>query len=215
MAGKRFWQKIASRLCRYPVGQKFRRNRSSSLRFRDKEVVAFYAEIQDGHQKWRENKFCKTLTVASADTLWVKNFVEISLARSVSVINTLLRFTQRFKMATKSSRKTIFAKKLAIRPCRYPVGQKLRRNHSSSLRFRDKHVFAFYAEIQDSRQKWRENDFGETLPVDSADTLWVENFVEIALARSVSEINASLRFTQKFKMAVKRDRKTIFVKRCQ
>ena len=42
---------------RYPVGQKFRRNRSILLRFRDKLVFAFNAEIQDGRQKWRENDF--------------------------------------------------------------------------------------------------------------------------------------------------------------
>ena len=31
--------------------------------------------------------------------------------------------------------------------------------------------YAFYAEIQDGCQKWRENDFCEKSPVDSADTL--------------------------------------------
>ena len=59
----------------------------------------------------------------------------------------------------------------------------------------------FYAEIQDGHQKRRENDFWEDLPVDSADTLWVKNFVEIALSRIISEINAFLPFMQKFKMA--------------
>ena len=33
------------------------------------------------------------------------------------------------------------------------MGQKFRRNRSISLHFRDKHVFAFKAEIQDVRQK--------------------------------------------------------------
>ena len=42
------------------------------------------------------------------------------------------------------------------------------------------------------------------LPVDSSR---VKNFVEMALSRSVSEINAFLHFTQKFKMAAKSDRK--------
>ena len=74
------------------------------------------------------------------------------------------------------------------------MGQKFHQNHSISLHFRDKHVFAFKAEIQDGHQKWRENDFCEKLPVVSADTLWVKNFVEIALSRSASEINAFLRF---------------------
>ena len=40
-------------------------------------------------------------------------------------------------------------------------------------------------------------------PVYSADTLWVKNFVEIALSRTVSEINA---FSQKSKMAAKNGR---------
>ena len=49
------------------------------------------------------------------------------------------------------------------------------------------------------------------LPVHSAHTLWVQNFVEIALSRTVSEINALLGFTQKFKMAAKSDGKAIFL----
>ena len=70
----------------------------------------------------------------------------------------------------------------------------------------------FNAEIQDGRQQWRENDFPEKLPVDSADTLWVKILIEIGLSRSISEINAFLRLTQKFKMAAKSGRKMIFAK---
>ena len=92
----------------------------------------FYAEIQDGHRKWREN---------------------------------------------------VVLQKVASRLCRYPVGQKFCRNHSISLRFRDKLVFAFYAEIQDGHQKWRENIFLEKSLIDS--TLQIKNFVEIALSLSV------------------------------
>ena len=72
--------------------------------------------------------------------------------------------------------------------------------------------FLFYAEIQDGRQKWRENDFWEKSPVHSADTLWVKNFVEIAVSRCISEINVFLRLTQKFKMATNSGWKTIFGK---
>ena len=57
VAGKQFLQKVASKLCRYPAGQKFCRNRSISLHFRDKHVFAFYTEIQDGRQKWPKNDF--------------------------------------------------------------------------------------------------------------------------------------------------------------
>ena len=73
---------------------------------------------------------------------------------------------------------------------------KFHQDRSSSLCFRDKHIFVFYAEIQDGCQKWWENNL-----VDSADTMWVKNFVKITLCSTVSEINACLSFTQKFKMA--------------
>ena len=106
VAGKRFFGKVATTLCRYPVGQKFRRNRSISLCFR---FFAFYAEIQDGHQQWQEIDFWGKLQEHFADTLWVKNFVDIALSRSDSAF---LRFMQKFKMATKSGRKTIFLGKL-------------------------------------------------------------------------------------------------------
>ena len=56
--------------------------------------------------------------------------------------------------------------------------KKIRRNRSVSHRFRDKCVFAFYAEIQDGCQKWWENNFWENSPVESAYTLQVKNFVE-------------------------------------
>ena len=76
-------------------------------------------------------------------------------------------------------------------------------------------LLLFYTEIQDGREKWRESDFREMSPVDSADNLQVKHFVEIALSRTVSEINAFLHFIQKFKMAAKNCGKTIFGKSCQ
>ena len=56
----------------------------------------------------------------------------------------------------------------------------------------------------------QKSDFWEKSPVDSADTQWIKTFVEITLSRTVSEINALLRFTQKFKMATKSGGKVIF-----
>ena len=47
----------------------------------------FYAEIQNGHQKWWENDFWEKSPVDSPDNLWVKNFVEIALSCSISEIN--------------------------------------------------------------------------------------------------------------------------------
>ena len=68
----------------------------------------------------------------------------------------------------------------------------------------------FYAEIQDSLQKWREKDLWERSLVDSADTLGLKNFNEIALSRTVSEINAFLHGMKK--MATKYGGKKIFGK---
>ena len=93
-------------------------------------LFAFYAEIQNGHQKWRENVFREnhqqTLEITCGSKISWK-----SLYLTPFEINRFLRFVQKLKMATKSGRNTIFVKKT---------------------------------------------------PVHSADTLWIKNFVEIALA---------------------------------
>ena len=181
------------------MGQKFRQNRSTSLRFQDKQVFAFNAEIQDGRQK--------------SDTLWVKNFVEIALSCSISEINTFLCLTQKFKKPKVTGKWILW--NVANRLCRYHTCQKFRWNRSNPLCFRHKQVFVFNAEIQDGYQKWQENYFWEKSAVDSAATLRVKNFVEIALSCSISEISGFLRLMQKFKMAAKSGGKMIFVKSCQ
>ena len=79
-------------------------------------------------------QFCNIFPVDSADTLRVKNFVEIALAYPFSEINTFLHFTQKLKMAAKSGGKTIFEKSPSAL-CKYPVGQKFRQNRSSLLCF--------------------------------------------------------------------------------
>ena len=92
MAGKQFLQNVADRLHRYPADQKIRPNRSISLCFQDKRVFVFNAEIQDGHQKWRENNFSEKSPVDSENTLRFKRFVEIALSHSISEINVFLHF---------------------------------------------------------------------------------------------------------------------------
>ena len=62
-------------------------------------------------------------------------------------------------------------------------------------------------------KKWRESDFCKMSSVHSADTLRVQNFVEIALSHTVSKMSVLLRFTQKFKRAAKSGGKAIFVKK--
>ena len=76
---------------------------SPKSRSQDKCVFAFYTEIQDGGKAIFE-KCCQY----TADTLRVKNLVEIALSRTVSKINTLLHFTQKFKMVAKSGGKATY-----------------------------------------------------------------------------------------------------------
>ena len=120
---------------------------------------------------------------------------------------------RKFKMVPKSGEKTFLLQKVASRLGRYPAGQKFCQNLSILLRFRDKRFFICFTQIQDARQKWQENNFWEKSPVDPGDTLWVKNFIAIALSRSVSEINTFLCLTQKFKMAAKCGGKMLFCKK--
>ena len=107
-----------------PAGQKFRGNHSISNGFPDKCVLRFTQKFKMATKKWRESDFCKMLPVHSADILQVQNFVEIALSCTVSEINALLRFTQKFKMAAISGGKAIFWRKVASRLCTYPAAQK-------------------------------------------------------------------------------------------
>ena len=75
-----------------------------------------------------ENNFCENLPVHSAHMLRVKNFVEITLACSISKINAFLCFMQKFKMAPKSGGNTIFAEayKYTLQiPCGSKISSKL------------------------------------------------------------------------------------------
>ena len=70
----------------------------------------------------------------------------------------------------------------------------------------------FTQEFKMAAKNWQENDSWEKSAVDSANTLWVKKFVKITLSRTVSEINAFLHFTQKYKMAAKNGGETTLVK---
>ena len=72
--------------------------------------------------------------------------------------------------------------------------------------------FAFYTEFQDGFRKWQENNFGQILASDSAYTLQIKNFIEMAVSHIISEINVFLYFKQKFNMGIKSGGKTIFGK---
>ena len=67
----------------------------------------FYAEIQDGHQKWRENYSWQKVPYDSACTLLIENFVKITPSRTVSKINVFLHFTRKSKIPPKNVGKTM------------------------------------------------------------------------------------------------------------
>ena len=46
-------------------------------------IFAKNSKIQNGRHFWREEIFLELSRVLSRDTLWVKNFVEIALSRTV------------------------------------------------------------------------------------------------------------------------------------
>ena len=73
--------------------------------------------------------------------------------------------------------------------------------------------FAFYTETQDGCKEWRENDFLHKLADDSV--LWVKDFIKTALSCTISEINAFLCITQKWKRTTKNGGKIIFSKQWQ
>ena len=70
---------------RYPVGQKFRGNSSIWHSFQDISIFCVLQFLR----KIRKFKMAASLY---RDTLWVKNFVEIALSRTVFEIYALLCF---------------------------------------------------------------------------------------------------------------------------
>ena len=193
---RHFWQEkhfltFANSLQRYPMGKNFRLNRSISHGFQDTSIFVFYHFCEKfENSKWPS--FLKIGFIISRDTLWVKNFVEITLSRSVSEINAFLR--------KKNSRwrqkwwENVFWKKSPV-------------DTAESLRVKNFVEFALSRSVSEINaflpftQKFKMADksggkmiFCEKSPVDSASTLWDKNFVKITLSRSISEINAFLLF---------------------
>ena len=96
-----------------------------------------------------EGKIFKKLPrVQCSDTLWVENFDEIALSRTVKEIEANLCFA----------------------------------------------IFGKNSKIQNGRHFWGGENFLQIEILHSLDTLWIENFDEIALSRTVKEIEANLCF---------------------
>ena len=92
--------------------------------------------------------FWKLARVHLLDTLWVENFDEIALSRTVKEIEAILCFA----------------------------------------------IFGKNSKNQNGRHFWGGENFFKLQRVHSLGTLWVENFDEIALSRTVKEIEANLCF---------------------
>ena len=92
--------------------------------------------------------FLKLQRLHSLDTLWVENFDEIALSRTVKEIEANLCFA----------------------------------------------IFGKNSKIQNGRHFWGGENFLKIANITSLDTLWVENFDEIALSRTVKEIEGNLCF---------------------
>ena len=93
--------------------------------------------------------FWKLPIVHFLDTLWVENFDEIALSRTVKEIEANLCFS----IFGKSSKiqngchfwgEEIFLKIAKSTLLRYPVGGKFRRNRSISHGLGDRHIYLFY-----------------------------------------------------------------------
>ena len=149
--------------------------------------------------------FGKLQRLHSLDPLWVENFAEIALSRTVKEIEANLCFAIFGKNSKIQNGRhfwggEIFLKIANITFLRYPVGRKFRRNRSISHGKGDRSKFCVLPFLAKIRKFKMAAIFGEgkifwqLQILHSLDTLWVENFDEIALSRTVKEIEANLCF---------------------
>ena len=123
----------------------------------------------------------------------MENFDEIALSHTVKEIEGNLCFcifgqNSKIQHGRHFGERNIFLKIANSTFIRYPVGQKFRRNCSICMVKEIEANLCF--SIFGKNSKWppflgRGNFFGKLPKVHSLDTLWVENFDEIALSRTV------------------------------
>ena len=140
-------------LHRYPVGQKFRRNRSIQHGFQDISIFVFCnfaknSKIQNGRHFLREI-FCLKIGSYSAEIPYGSKISSKSLYlagfsryKHFYVLQ-CLRKIRKFKMAATFGEIKIFFKIEITTLQRYPAGQKFRRNRSIQHGFRDISIFVF------------------------------------------------------------------------
>ena len=110
--------------------------------------------------------------VQSADTLQIKNFVEIALNRTISKINVFCVLRRNSRWPPKVAGKQFWGKSAVDSAYTLWIENFVEFALSSTVSKIS--FFAFYTDIQDGRQKWRQSDFSEKSPVHSADTLQIK-----------------------------------------
>ena len=111
----------------------------------------FYAEIQEGHQKWREINFWQKLPVDCAYTVRVKNFIEIALSCKRFQDKCVFAFYSVIQDDHQKWQK--FLAKSSTRLCTFRGGQK-------SYTISEINGFLdFSSANHDSRQTWQEINF--------------------------------------------------------
>ena len=89
--GKTLGQKVASRLCIYPVGQIFCQNLSLLLRFQDKCIFAEMQKFMMASKIGRKAIFGEKSLADSGDTLWVQKSHSVSEINMFFVFKTEIR----------------------------------------------------------------------------------------------------------------------------
>ena len=152
-------------------------------------LLSFIQTSKMAAKKCWENDLWQNVPYDSLDTLGMrillKSLYPALLLRKIGVFFFFLHFMQHFKIATKMAGKPFWEK--LPDDCGYPGGQKFHQNHSFLHRFRD--VFLpFMQNFKMTSKNDGKTIFGKKFLHESADTLGVKNFVEIALSHTVSEI---------------------------
>ena len=157
-------------------------------------MAAIFGEGKIFFKNGKEYKF-------ASDTPWVENFDEIALSRTVKEIEAIgvlpfLAKIRKFKMAAIFGEGKIFGKlqilhfldTLWVENFDEIALSRTVKEIEANLCFA---IFGKNSKIQNGRHFWGGENFWKLQILHSLDTLWVENFDEITLSRTVKEIEAN------------------------
>ena len=159
---------------------------------------------QNGRHFWGGENFLKIPRIHSLHTLWVENFDEMALSRTVKEIEANLCFTILGKNSKIQNGRyfwggEIFLKIAKITFLRYPVVENFDeialsrtvKDIEANLCFA---IFGKNSKIQNGRHFWGGEIFLKIAKITFLRYPVVENFDEIALSRTVKDIEANLCF---------------------